>query len=415
MNGIYLPMLLLSLLAMAFVLLPLRRQRVAGAAVQKLQRAAKNREVFEQRVAELAREVQDGVIAAEDHERMLSELQRTFLADMQALDIAEAQPRVSRTSATWVGWALALVVPLLDLGVYRQQGSAEDLQLPTLVAAVGAAADESAQRTALDDLTSFLQQRFVRRPEDLQNGYMLGTLLLSLERYPEAIATFEQMLAAMEPTPDRATVLGQLAQARYLAADSVITPEVKAVMDAALVLNPNEQAVMSLSAIDAFLRQDFPAALQFWRRQLADLTPGSADAEELRQRIAMVEASLPPEQAAVAAGPSIEVVVDVAPELLARVTPDMRLFVFARSPAMPMPIVAQNLAVPAFPFTLKLDNSMSMAGAQLEQVPELVIGARLSVSGQAIGQSGDLESLSAPFTLAAQPGPIALTIDTVRP
>ncbi|MEY3659474.1 MAG: hypothetical protein RLZZ169_299, partial [Pseudomonadota bacterium] len=47
MNGIYLPMLLLSLLAMAFVLLPLRRQRVAGAAVQKLQRAAKNREVFE--------------------------------------------------------------------------------------------------------------------------------------------------------------------------------------------------------------------------------------------------------------------------------------------------------------------------------------------------------------------------------
>lgn len=415
MNGIYLPMLLLSLLAMAFVLLPLRRQQVAGAAVQKLQRAAKNREVFEQRVAELAREVQDGVIAAEDHERMLAELQRTFLADMQALDTAEPQPGAPRTRAAWVGWALALLVPLLAFGIYRQQGSAEDLQLPTLVTAVGTAADESSQRAALDELTAFLQQRFARRPEDLQNGYMLGTLLLSLERYPEAIVTFEQMLAAMEPTPDRATVLGQLAQARYLAADSVITPEVKAVMDAALLLNPNEQAVMSLSAIDAFLRQDFAAALQFWRRQLADLTPGSADAEELRQRISMVEASLPPEQAAIAAGPSIEVVVDVAPELLARVTPDMRLFVFARSPAMPMPIVAQNLAVPAFPFTLKLDNSMSMAGAQLEQVPELVIGARLSVSGQAIGQSGDLESLSAPFTLAAQPGPIALTIDTVRP
>ena len=415
MNGIYLPMLLLSLLAMAFVLLPLRRQQAAGAAVQKLQRAAKNREVFEQRVAELAREVQDGVIAAEDHERMLAELQRTFLADMQALDTAEPQPGAPRTLAAWVGWALALLVPLLAFGIYRQQGSAEDLQLPTLVTAVGTAADESSQRAALDELTAFLQQRFARRPEDLQNGYMLGTLLLSLERYPEAIVTFEQMLAAMEPTPDRATVLGQLAQARYLAADSVITPEVKAVMDAALLLNPNEQAVMSLSAIDAFLRQDFAAALQFWRRQLADLTPGSADAEELRQRIAMVEASLPPEQAAIAAGPSIEVVVDVAPELLARVTPDMRLFVFARSPAMPMPIVAQNLAVPAFPFTLKLDNSMSMAGAQLEQVPELVIGARLSVSGQAIGQSGDLESLSAPFTLAAQPGPIALTIDTVRP
>ena len=82
---------------------------------------------------------------------------------------------------------------------------------------------------------------------------------------------------------------------------------------------------------------------------------------------------------------------------------------------MPMPIVAQNVPVPAFPFTITLDNSMSMTGAQLESVPELVVGARLSVSGNAVGQSGDLETLSAPFTLTKQSEPLTLTIDSIKP
>ena len=93
----------------------------------------------------------------------------------------------------------------------------------------------------------------------------------------------------------------------------------------------------------------------------------------------------------------------------------MRLFIYARSPAMPMPIVAQNVPIPAFPFTITLDNSMSMTGAQLESVPELVVGARLSLSGNAVGQSGDLETLSAPFTLTEQSEPLTLTIDSIKP
>jgi cytochrome c-type biogenesis protein CcmH len=172
---------------------------------------------------------------------------------------------------------------------------------------------------------------------------------------------------------------------------------------------------MSLYAIDAFLKQDFVAALQYWRRQLSDLTPGSRDAEELRQRIALVESSLPAEQKAAVQGSTLTVTIDVAPLLAAKLTPDMRLFIFARSPSMPMPIVAQNVPVPAFPFTITLDNSMSMTGAQLESVPELVVGARLSVSGNAVGQSGDLETLSAPFTLTKQSEPLTLTIDSIKP
>ena len=415
MADLWLPLVLLTVVAMAFVLVPVWRYRVRETEAGVAQRATRNREIFTQRQAELEREVGEGTIAAEDHQRMLAELQRAFMLDMEALQQQQDKPAAAVLPLRWLPIVLALAIPVGALLLYRAQGAAPDLALPALMQKISEATDEQAQSAALAELADSLEQRLERRPDDLQTGYMLGTLYLGMDRYAEAIGVFDKMLVEMEPTPDKATVLGQLAQARYLAAESVITPEAQDAMEQALALNPNEQAVMSLYAIDAFLKQDFVGALQYWRRQLSDLTPGSRDAEELRQRIALVESSLPAEQKAAVQGSTLTVTIDVAPLLAAKLTPDMRLFIFARSPSMPMPIVAQNVPVPAFPFTITLDNSMSMTGAQLESVPELVVGARLSVSGNAVGQSGDLETLSAPFTLTEQSEPLTLTIDSIKP
>ena len=415
MADLWLPLVLLTVVAMAFVLVPVWRYRVRETEAGVAQRATRNREIFTQRQAELEREVGEGTIAAEDHQRMLAELQRAFMLDMEALQQQQDKPAAAVLPLRWLPIVLALAIPVGALLLYRSQGAAPDLALPALMQKISEATDEQAQSAALAELADSLEQRLERRPDDLQTGYMLGTLYLGMDRYAEAIGVFDKMLVEMEPTPDKATVLGQLAQARYLAAESVITPEAQDAMEQALALNPNEQAVMSLYAIDAFLKQDFVTALQYWRRQLSDLTPGSRDAEELRQRIALVESSLPAEQKAAVQGSTLTVTIAVAPLLAAKLTPDMRLFIFARSPSMPMPIVAQNVPVPAFPFTITLDNSMSMTGAQLESVPELVVGARLSVSGNAVGQSGDLETLSAPFTLTEQSEPLTLTIDSIKP
>ncbi|MES2605011.1 MAG: c-type cytochrome biogenesis protein CcmI, partial [Pseudomonadota bacterium] len=352
MASFWLPLALLSALAMSFVLVPLWLQRGRRSDAELKVREAKNREVFAQRQAELEQEVREGTVAAEDHPRMLSELQRSFMADMQALETLQPVHGYRTTSLRWLPLVLALLIPVAALSIYRSQGAADDLALPALMQAVGTAQDEETQTAALNELAVFLEGRLQRRPEDLQNGYMLGTLYTGIEKYADAARVFELMLTEMEPTPDRATVLGQLAQARYLLAEQVITPDVQAAMDEALALNKNEQAVMSLYAIDSFLKQDFVAALQYWRRQLSDLTPGSQEAETLRERIALIESNLPAEQQAAVQGGTVTVVIDIAPELAAKVTPGMRLYVFVRNPAMPMPILAQNVELPEFPFTI---------------------------------------------------------------
>jgi cytochrome c-type biogenesis protein CcmH len=135
--------------------------------------------------------------------------------------------------------------------------------------------------------------------------------------------------------------------------------------------------------------------------------------------IAVVEEYLPPEERAVAASgsPTITLTIDISPELAAQVSDDMSLFVFVRSSAMAAPLVAQRFdTVPEFPLTLTLDNSNAMLpGVTLESAPELLAGARLSRSGQAIAQSGDLQTLSGPFMLSDRTATLELVIDAIAP
>jgi cytochrome c-type biogenesis protein CcmH len=411
-------LILLSVVAMLFVAVPLWRYREVAARSALAQRREKNREVFQQREGELAQDLRQGLVTADEHAKLLAELQRAFMLDMQAL------VRQDGGKSAWSGGkpvllVLMLLIPLVSLLFYRGWGSGPDLELPELLSRLGAAQSEAEQSAILGELADFLQNRFERRPEDIQNGYMLGTLYMQLERLPEAITTFEQMLARMEAGVDRATVLGQLAQAQYVLADSQITPAVQTAIDEALSLNPNEFAVMSILAIDAFLKEDFAGAIAYWRRQLSAATPGSQQAETLRQRITMVEAYLPAAEtastAAVDTGNTIRVVVDIAPEMAAQLDEFTSLFVYVRNPALPMPILAQNLPVPEFPFTITLDNSMSMTGMTVESAPSLVVGARLSRTGTATAQSGDLQTLSEPFVLAELTVPVNLLIDEIAP
>jgi len=414
MISLWIPFALLTLVAMAFVAIPLLRSGSAKAVQDGVVvRREKNREVFLQRQVELAGELEQGVVSNEDHKRMLAELQRAFMRDMESLDQQTTLQRVSGKPALLV---LVGLIPVCSFWLYWQHGSVNDLVLPEIVESVRQAPDEASQLAALNRLADQLQARFGRHQTDLQNGYMLGTLYLELERYGDAADVLRIMLQDMEDTPDRAAVLGQLAQAEYMGNGSKVNDAVQAIIDEALKLNPNEFAVMSILAIDAFLKEDLPSALGYWRRQLSVSDPGSQQAATLRERIATIEAYLPDDQKAAATGTTITLMVDISDELRAQAeTGFAGMFVYVRSAAMAMPIVAQNLAIQDFPFTITLDNSMSMTGMQLESVPQLIAGARLSKTGVANRAAGDLQTESAPFELSALEGPLTLVIDQIVP
>jgi cytochrome c-type biogenesis protein CcmH len=114
-----------------------------------------------------------------------------------------------------------------------------------------------------------------------------------------------------------------------------------------------------------------------------------------------------------AGGRGIRGVVRLSPELRRQVQPDDLVFVFARAaqgPPMPLAVLRRKAA--DLPLQFSLDDSMAMAqGLNISAFPQVVVGARISKSGNATPQPGDLQGATAP--VANNASGVTVTIDTV--
>ena len=105
----------------------------------------------------------------------------------------------------------------------------------------------------------------------------------------------------------------------------------------------------------------------------------------------------------------------MGPSLAGKGSATDTLFVFAREVSgPPMPVAIVRATKKDLPFTFRLDDSTSpMPSRKLSGAGTVVIVARLSKSGQAMPQSGDLEGTSQPVNSGLDG--ITVVIDRERP
>src|SRR5439155_17770994 len=127
------------------------------------------------------------------------------------------------------------------------------------------------------------------------------------------------------------------------------------------------------------------------------------------------EESAPQKSAAKPGAGAISGRVDLGAALASRVALSDTVFIFARAVDGPrMPLAVMRIPAKELPRNFSLDDSMSMApGAKLSSAASVVIEARISKSGNAIAQSGDLFGRSAPVKPGA--AGLVITIDQVVP
>jgi cytochrome c-type biogenesis protein CcmH len=108
--------------------------------------------------------------------------------------------------------------------------------------------------------------------------------------------------------------------------------------------------------------------------------------------------------------------VSLDPKFVATAPRDASVFVYAKAASgPPMPLAVQRLTVADLPAKVVLTEDMGMLpNLKLSMFPQVIVGARVSRTGNAIAQSGDLQTQSAPIDVRST-DPIKLTIDTVKP
>lgn len=307
---------------------------------------------------------------------------------------------------------LAVALPLAAVLIYREVGEPRALDPKALVAA------ESDMTAAPDLATAIvgLEQRLAGQPDDAEGLRLLARGYQQLQRFGDARDALAKVRALM---PDDLDVQVEYAEALALASASRrFEGESDALLADVLGKNPDHQRALWLSGIAAVQRDDKPAALSHWQRLLpllpADSSVYAAVAEQIRGLGGDVPVSAPVEAASASA---LRVSVRVADALKDRVAATDSVYVFARAADGPkMPLAIQRFAASELPKDIVLDDSMGMMPTlKLSQVPRLVVGARISKSGDATPRSGDFETLSPAFDRNTRTDPIELVIADVVP
>ncbi len=269
--------------------------------------------------------------------------------------------------------------------------------------------DEAGHGNAMAQIEAMvgkLEERLKAQPEDPDGWSMLGRSYSAMGRYPEAVSAFQRVTSMK---PQDAQGYADLADAKAMAAGRQLAGEPAALIAKALELDPKNLKALALAGTIAFDANDFPKAARLWEAAVAVAEPGSELARNLqggvaeaRSRAGLPAASAPPAPAA-AAGATVSGEVQLASALKGRVSPEDTLFVFARAsegPKMPLAIVRKQ--VKDLPLRFTLDDSTAMSPAtRLSTARQVVVGARISKSGNATPQSGDLQGFSQPVAVGA--------------
>jgi cytochrome c-type biogenesis protein CcmH len=212
------------------------------------------------------------------------------------------------------------------------------------------------------------------------------------------------------------------------------------VVERALKIDPTQWKALALAGSAAFERKDYKTAIGYWQTLQSHAEPGSemaretaANIEEARQlgginelpkvptaatspaKAPLRTAEAKPQKQALNANAAVEGSVSLSPKLAGKAAPTDTVFVFARAAEGPrMPLAILRFQVKDLPVKFLLDDSLAMSPAmKLSNFQDVVIGARISKSANAVPQAGDLQGASKPVKVGAKG--LAVVIDQVVP
>jgi cytochrome c-type biogenesis protein CcmH len=428
---------LMVALALAWILVPLLRS-AGGSSVA---REASNVAILRDQLRELDTDVANGTISREQYDQARRELEQRVLDESKATPGAAAA--APSAASAWTAAIVAGALPIAALVIYVALGNFDAFS-PLAARDAGAAAGASGARhdvtpQELAKMTAELAARLEKEPDNAEGWTILARTYYAQNRYAEAVGAFERAVAL---APRDAALLADYADALGASQGGTLQGKPLELVERALAADPTQWKALALAGTAAFDRKDYAQAVAYWERMKATVPPGSSIAQSIDSSIAEARelggikpgapppaiAKAPPGAApaanmpatpapvaAASAGGGVTGTVKLAPALAAKALPDDAVFIFARAaqgPKMPLAIVRKQ--VRDLPYAFALDDSMAMQpGMALSNFGEVVVGARISRSGQAMPQSGDLEGLSPPIKVGTRN--VAVTIESTIP
>jgi cytochrome c-type biogenesis protein CcmH len=299
-----------------------------------------------------------------------------------------------------MAWVLVLAVPLLSASLYWTLGNYQSLTPDDQTVA------STPEREQMISMVAGLAQRLEKQPADAQGWLMLGRSYKYLEELPKAVAAFEHAYQLMGDQPE---IMLLYADALAFVNNEELAGKPAELVFKALAIEPENVTGLWLGGMAKAQTGEFVAAMGLWKKLEPLLPPGSEGLQEIQSMIAKLATEIPEgtELEEVAATPAltaanIAVEVSLAPEVQNSTNPTDTVFVYAQALSGPqMPLAIMRKQVSDLPLSVNLTDAMAMMPTmKLSNFAQVKLLARISKSGNAMKQPGDLIGVIESVTLA---------------
>ncbi|MGL5048084.1 MAG: c-type cytochrome biogenesis protein CcmI [Shewanella sp.] len=385
---------LVMLVSLLLIWVPHFRQQKLLLTEEAGVRKQTNLELFNERLLSLENELNEGLLEQAEFDDLKKELEISLLQDIQH---ASDDSLVNKIKPKSILWPSIMSVCLIALSgyFYQQLGAFNDLSntQPANPHAGMTSAQIMAQRVQM------MEAQVKAEPENSQAWFTLGHAYISANQFDKAIVSFDKVIQLVGA---HAELLGPKATAMYYQADQQMTPQVQALINESLAMDPQDPSTLLLVAMDAFFKADYNKAIKSWQTIIDSERP-DVDRPQLMDAIATAKlrlnadtSAMPDDDAhksAKTASKSVTIAISISPELASKAGPDDTIFVFARAVEGPkVPLAATKVSAKSLPVTIILDDTTGMGGdAKLSQTKNVEVIAVLSKHGDIKPQSGDIQ------------------------
>jgi len=346
----------------------------------------RNVKIAQHRLAELKENLRSGGLSQTQYDEQLADLEQALSDD---LDIQSNVSPVS-TQSRWIIYVLVIATPLLagtlywSLGNYQAVSHSAEMAIDT----------DAIKMAEINKMVSGLAEKLKNHPDDAQGWLMLGRSYDVLEQHTQAIEAFAHAYKLLGDQPE---ILLLYADALGYVNERNLTGKPSELIFKALALEPDNMKALWLGGMAKAQQGDAATATTLWKKLEILLPPGSEYQQEIQSLLAKLEREMPsvnahPEPTTNISSGSITVQVSLAPELIKSAAATDTVFVYAQAlsgPKMPLAIVRKQVS--DLPITVSLNDTMAMMpNMKLSNFSEVKLLARVSKSGNAMSQAGDL-------------------------
>ena len=396
----------LLLLALLILLPPILRVQVTD---QADDRQKQNIDIARDKKKDLDSQLAQGELNQEEYDNTLLDLQTALALDLENIETFDP-----RQQGRWVVWLLAVAIPILSFGLYFQLGEYGVIKNPVLAQVpVDTQAQNQLTDLSVEEIEELIKQRLRNNPEDAEGWFVLGKTYMARQIFDKAITAYQRTYDLVGEEPG---VMFSLADALAMQNDGAMQGEPEQLVRRGLEISPQDPTGLWLAGLAAEQRQDYKSAHASWTRLLPLIQNDPESSTEVRELIQLLEQRDPQLSALVAVGRVLNLSISLAENLRHLAAPGDSVFIYAKAmDGPPMPLAVKRLTVQDLPADVILSDSDAMVQTmKLSTFTRIIVGARVSISGNPVGQPGDLFVESGGIDSGNPPPKIELSIDQVK-